>query len=257
MARGGYILIWPEDIQFTVKGSWMCDLVEIMKKNGFLGSLCLDYMRKVTIRNTFQPSIRRNLPRLIDEIIRYGFRFRRSKVLKSHRNYGVRTFGWVKQGICGSGIPSLTPTNVWRRLGQWKIKDPEQKRLIDSSLGAEEDMVKRFYDSRLPLQGAIPLLPVAADIITDPTGCKAKVRGNYRYGVYMPPPNGKYYYEIREQEHITLPDSVLPLSFSDGVQPIGFDVPVDRNGDRLKTPINLSVKFDLDNQEYLPYPLQH
>jgi len=257
MTKGEYILIWPEDVQFSVKGSWMHDLIEIMSHDDCIGSICLDYMRKVTIQNTFHPTIRKNKSRFIDEILRYGTRFRRSKILKSSSNFKVRTFGWVKQGICGSGIPSLTPTRVWRMLGPWKITDPLQKRLIDSSLGAEENMVKRFYDSKRPLQGAIPLLPVAADIITDPTGCKAKVRGRYRYGVYMPPPDGKYYYEIRRQEKMKITDSEVPLSFSDGVNPIGFDVPLDSNGDRLKAAINMSIKYDMKDQKYITFPLQH
>ncbi|MCJ7771580.1 MAG: hypothetical protein MUP22_00435, partial [Desulfobacterales bacterium] len=255
IAQGEYILIWPEDVQFVIKGSWMRDLIEIMSKNEFIGSMCLDYMRKVTIQNTFHPKIKRNKDRFVDEILRYGIHFRRSKLLISKSGFKVRTFGWVKPGICGSGIPSLTPTRVWRMLGPWKMTDPQQKRLIDSSRGAEGNMLKRVYELKMPMQGAIPLLPVAADIITDPTGCKAKVRGRYRYGVYMPPPNGKYYYKIRGQEDIELNHQNLPLSFADGVIPIGFDVPVDSRGDRLKSSINMSVKYDIEENRYIPLPL--
>ena len=193
-----------------------------------------------------QPKIRKNKDRFVDEILRYGIHFRRSKLLISSSGLKLRSFGWVKPGICGSGIPSLTPTRVWRMLGPWKITDPHQKRLIDSSLGAEGDMVKRFYELKIPMQGAIPLIPVAADIITDPTGCKAKVRGKYRYGVYIPPPDGNYYYKIRRQAELELNHQTLPLSFADGVIPIGFDIPVDSHGDRLKSSINMSVKYDME-----------
>lgn len=251
---GDYLLIWPEDVQFTVRGDWMADLVDILDRHRWIGSVCLDYMRKATLQSIFHPSLWAQRRRLADEVLRYRRQFRRSRLVESSRGYAVRTFGWVKQGICGSGIPSLTRTEVWRALGPWRTASGGT-RLIDSSLGAEDDMVMRFYRSRRPLQGATPLVPVAADIITDPTGCKAKVRGRYRYGVYMPPPEGTFYYRIRDQAELPLPRAGCPLSFGEGVEPLGFRLPTDERGDRLKSSINLSVAYDLVEQRPVPYPL--
>lgn len=243
-ATGDYLLIWPEDVQFTVRGDWLVDLVELLERHRWLGSLCLDYMRKATLRAVFKPSYWDQRYRLLDEVRRYGVGFRRSTVVVSSRGYAVRSFGWVKQGICGSGIPSLTRTEVWRTLGPWRASSGPS-RLIDSSLGAEEDMVWRFYASRSPLQGGTPLVPVAADIINDPTGCKAKVRGRYRFGVYTPPPAGDFYYRIRDQAEMPKPAGRVPLDFTSAVEPIGFTIPLDACGDRLKSSINTAVAYDL------------
>ena len=125
-------------------------------------------------------------------------------------------------GICGSGIPSITRTQVWRDLGPWRTVMGGDCSIIDSSLGAEDDMVLRFYNSRRPLQSAFLITPVAADIITDPTGCKAKVRGQFRYGVYMPPPDGIFYYRIRDITEFSSYTGDMPIDFTSGVQPIGF-----------------------------------
>jgi hypothetical protein len=132
---------------------------------------------------------------------------------------------------------------------------PNDPSLVDSSLGAEEDMVLRFFAARWPLQGAIPLVPVAADIITDPTGCKAKVRGRYRYGVYMPPPEGTFYYRIRAEDELPAPRDGLPIDFTGAVEPLGFRIPLDAGGDRRKFAFNDSVVHDARTGERVDYPL--
>jgi hypothetical protein len=149
-------------------------------------------------------------------------------------------------GICGSGIPSLTRTDVWRQLGPWKTTTSSEANLIDSSLGAEDDMVLRFFKHGAPLQMAYMVKPVAADILTDPTGCKAKVRGNRRNGVYLPPPEGTVYYKIFDTTTIPDPPGNFPISFMEGVSPIGFTIPTDPNGDPLKSSINTSVVSDIN-----------
>lgn len=258
LSSGKYILIWPEDVQFTVRGDWMKDIVEILEANDLVGSMCLDYMRKVTIDNVFKTGISVNRRKFADELFAFGLHFRRRKLLTSSRGYKVLTFGWKKSGICGSGIPSLTRTDIWKKLGPWReLGSREQVGLVDSSLGAEADMVNRFYQSKMPLQGAIPLIPVAADIITDPSGCKAKVRGKYRYGVYMPPVVGNYYYKITDLEDLQGYRGKFPLNFTDAVQPIGYSIPLDENGDRKKSDINTTVVYDLENLKQIKYPLQN
>jgi len=255
MASSEYLILWPEDVQFTIHGDWLVDLVEILGKNHWIGSVGLDYQRRVTLENLYHARWWRNRGRVMDECRRYGIRFRRQRLLRSSRHFGIRTNGWMWPGICGSGIPSLTRTQVWRDLGPWHIANNGSRSIIDSSLGAEDDMVRRFYASRRPLQTAFLLRPVAADIITDPTGCKAKVRGRYRYGVYMPPLDGTLYYRISNMNELIQHSDDMPIDFSAGVQPLGFSIPLDANGDRLKSSINLSVVYDMHQKTEVKYPL--
>jgi hypothetical protein len=233
----------------------MTDMVEILDRHRDIGSLCIDYMRKSTIADIFRPRIMRHRPRFLDELWRYRSRFRRTRVYSSSRGFRVITFGWTKPGICGSGIPSLTRTQVWKDFGPWRTRGTrEEVGLVDSSLGAEEDMIQRFFASRRPLQGAIPFVPVAADLITDPLGCKAKVRKNIRYGVYMPPPEGTFYYRIRDFEEVKGYSGRWPMDFSVGVEALGFTIPVDENGDRLKFSFNDSVRYDIGKDRPIPDP---
>lgn len=245
MALGDYLILWPEDVQFTGRGDWLADLVELLHMNPLLGSIGLDFQRQCTLRDRFGTPWYNDRNRVIEEIKRMRFRFRRHHTLTSSRGLKVRTCGWTMPGICGSGIPSLTRTEVWHWLGPWKTTRNTDPSLIDSSLGAEDDMVARFYSKHVPLQMGYLVKPVAADILTDPTGCKAKVRGNRRYGVYFTPPDGTFYYHIHDMAEIPDPPDDKPISFMEGVQPIGFSIPTDASGERLKSSINKSVAFDI------------
>jgi len=246
MAKGEYLLLWPEDIQFTTKGDWLTDLVELLDRYRFLGSIGLDSQRDCTIHEKFEIPWFHDRHRIVHEIKRMGWNFRFRRTLASSRGLRLRTCGWTMHGICGSGIPSLTRTELWRQLGPWKTTRSTDPKLVDSSLGAEDDMVLRFYAQRHPLQMGYLVKPVSTDIITDPTGCKAKVRGNRRYGVYWPPPEGTFYYRIRNMSEIPDPLDNRPISFMAGVQPIGFTIPTDASGERLKSSINPSVVFDIE-----------
>ena len=255
VATGEYLILWPDDMQFVVRGEWLADIVEILDAHPSIGSVGLDFLRHVTLETLYTPRWWPNRGRLLDEVRRYGLNFRRPRTLQSSRGFTLRTTGWTWRGICASGIPSLTRTQVWRDLGPWRVKTAGASSVVDSSLGAEDDMLLRFNESRRPLQSAFLMLSVAADIITDPTGCKAKCRGRYRYGVYMPPPSGPYYYRIRDQADFAGHAGPLPISFTEGVQAEGFRIPMDARGDRLKHSINLSVVHDMQRRVDVPWPL--
>ena len=254
-ASGEYLILWPEDVQFVVEGRWLCDMVEILGNHPEIGSVTLDALRRSTLQRLLKPPSWRDLPRMLQELHGYRTHYRRAHDCTSAQGFKMRTCGWRYSGICPSGIPSLTRTDVWKRIGPWSRAKTGATNLVDSSAGAEDNMLDAFFLSKLPLQAGLPWLPVAADILTDPLGCKAKVRGTRRYGVYMPAqsPDGLYY-EIRRQEDIALlPER--PLSFMELVKPIGFAIPTDAQGDRLKFPINTSVVFDLSRQREVKDPL--
>jgi hypothetical protein len=240
MATGEYVLIWPEDVQFITSGDWLLKLVQLLQLNPDIGGVCLDAQRLCTLENIFKPSLRECWRRFRTDWLRYGLlHIRRQRRLVFEDGFTVWTYGSYNEGVVGSGIPSLMRTSIWRQLGPWKVAKPEAG-IIDSSLGAEDDMIDRVRKSGLRLQMAALHIPVAADIINDDIGCKAKVRKGIRYGNYTPPPDGgALYYQISSFEERQ--ESALhrrPLSFTECVVPLGFEIPMDANGDRLKASFN-------------------
>ena len=103
-------------------------------------------------------------------------------------------------------------------------------------------MIARWRSARIPYQRALPILPVSADILTDDTGTKAKIRGNRRYGVYNPPNKDEFYYRIYKQEEVAdRLTNEMPVAFEDIVQSIGYDLPMDDQGNLIKGSLNTSV----------------
>jgi glycosyltransferase involved in cell wall biosynthesis len=246
-AKGEILLLWPEDVQFVVQGDWMQDCVEILLKDRSIGGLSLNFHRRQTIdhiwgRQRFNKS---GIVKMWKDLKRYATKFRFQKKIVSSRGYPVRTFGWQADGIIGAGITSLARLETWKTLGPWKL-NPASNNIIDSSGGGETEMLNRWIKTRMPLQRALPILPVSADIINDSLGTKAKIRGNKRYGVYTPPLKGDFYYKIYEQNEVAdLLRRELPVSFEEFVEPIGFDLPLDTDGNLLKNSLNDTVITDL------------
>lgn len=237
-ARGEVLLLWPDDMQFVVEGDWMKDYVELLMQNHWIGSMSLNFQRRVTVQQIWgQKGIRG----VFGEFKRYGFGYRFQKKLFSSRGFPVWSYGSKVDGIIGAGIASLTRIDLWKKLGPWKL-DSGNRNIVDSSSGGEAEMLARWQRSGMPLQRALPVLPVSADILTDDLGTKAKVRKDKRYGDYKPPAQGSFYYRIRRQEDVTnLWQNDLPVAFEDFVEPLGFDLPLDEHGNLLKGGLNMSI----------------
>ncbi|MBE0582433.1 MAG: glycosyltransferase family 2 protein [Desulfofustis sp.] len=239
-AAGEYILIWPDDVQFITSGDWLEELINILELNPDIGGVGLDAQRLCTLNRIVEPTWREKVSRLYAEVRRFGWqKRRRQRKITSSGGFSLWTYGSLGDGVVGSWIPSLTRTSIWRELGSWRVAKPDA-RLIDSSLGAEDDMIERVRERGIRLQLALPQVPLAADIINDEIGCKAKVRKGIRYGNYTPPPGGgDLYYEISSyEERSAASRQDRPLSFSECVVPIGFEIPTDALGDRLKESFN-------------------
>jgi len=235
-AAGRYLLLWPEDMQFVGEGDWLKRLLDSLDSNPFIGSVGLNFLRRKTIKRMFGPlGFRDIIPLLAD--LRRG-RWRRPLLISDKES--LYTAGWRRPGVVASGIPSLTRTDYWKALGPWTTES-QTTSVIDSCLGAEDLMIETFQKSRFAWQQAALLRPVAADIINDNIGCKAKVRGGRRYGIYEPPKNGDFYYEIQSEEELPTSDRGFPLCFEDHVKPIGFDLPLDERGDLRKASMNESI----------------
>jgi glycosyltransferase involved in cell wall biosynthesis len=237
-AAGDYVLIWPEDVQFVVEGDWMGALLETLDRHPWIGSVGLNFLRRKTLRRLLGPPGWADVGPILGDL-------RRGRLRVPRAVEGLRTFGWRLPGVIASGIPSLTRRAFWRELGPWKISDPSQSNIIDSSLGAEDDMIARFQSSGRRWHQATLMKPVAADIINDDLGCKAKIRKGKRYGRYTPPPGGEFYYEIRRESDLPAGENGLPLCFEDHVRPLGFRLPLDDRGDLRKTSIDTSIVSEI------------
>lgn len=238
MAQGDFIMLLPDDAQFVVEGDWLQDMAELLQHHDWIGSIALDFMSRQRNRRQFGGGW--GAP--IRELIRHGRRWRRPRTVFSHGGYGLRTLGSLVPGIAPAGILSLTRKAVWQRLGPWREMLDGERNIVDSSLGAEDDMFMRFIESGLPLQRAHPLVPVAASILTDPSGTAAKVRGEYRYGLYAPPAEGHLYYRIWAQNELSSKaQGRMPLSFEDWMQPLKGQLPLDEEGNLRKSSINMDI----------------
>lgn len=247
-AQGEFVFIWPEDVQFIVEGNWLVDIIELMQRHPWIGSVGLNYLRKMTYAYSFSWRPFLDTKSVLRYIKYRGLGLARQQLVRSNRGYGLRSFGWMRPGVVGSGIPSLTRTKVWHDLGGWHAERATSgsNRLSDSSGGAENNMERRYFRSALRLQQATPIIPVAADIVNDAIGAKAKVRGHQRYGTYTPPTTGQFYYQILPQQHFDFAaQSTMPLAFEDYVQPIGFTLPLDEQGNLRKAAINKASVVDL------------
>ena len=236
-ASGDFVMLLPDDAQFVVEGDWLHDMAELLKTHAWIGSIALDF----TSRQRNHRQFSRGWAGPIRELLRHGRRWRPPRLVRSSNHYGLRTLGNRLPGIAPAGILSLTRKSVWQQLGPWREAAVDGD-IVDSSMGAEDDMFVRFVESGLPLQRAHPLLPVAASILTDPSGTAAKVRGEYRYGLYTPPAKGDLYYRIWRQERLAAKvKGRFPLSFEDWVQPLEGQLPLDEAGNLLKSSINLDI----------------
>lgn len=233
-AKGECLMLLPEDVQFVVRGDWLLDMADVALSNSKVGQVSFNFQRRITLKHLYSKAhlhLRLGHHR---KYIKLPFS-RNPNIYQSSRGLEFFGMGNMREGICGSGIMSFMRTEVWRHLGPWRTTN--SKVGVDSSLGAEDDMVLRFFQSGLDLENVMMRYCVNADIVTDMRGSKARVRGgNRRYGNYMAPKDGDLYYEIIDWEQMPKSySSIAPApSFEDVIKPIGYNLPFDSEGNLLK-----------------------
>lgn len=233
-AKGECLLLLPEDVQFMARGDWLRDMVDVALSNQRVGHIIFNYQRRLTIERLFGKAYLHVRLGRHRRFLALPFS-RKFNTYRSQRGEEFLGLGNLREGICGSGIMSFTRTEVWRSLGPWRTTNAKVSN--DSSLGAEDDMVLRYFRSGLDLETVLMRFAVNGDILTDDRGTKARVRGgNKRFGNYRPPVGGDIYYEILEWAEVKRAYAgKLPApSFEDVVRPIGFKLPLDQEGNLLK-----------------------
>jgi glycosyltransferase involved in cell wall biosynthesis len=232
-ASARQVLLLTDDVQFVVKGEqWLNAVVELAADHPWIGSIMPLALRRVSIGRYFDSGPgHRIFPRAVPKRLRTkngavgGVCFRRSELGITHSALGV------------------TPVEVWRTIGPFRSSGARQT-VQDAGAGAEDDVVRRYRGARLNLRKVLLEVPVMAEIITDPNGTQARVRGNKRYGRYFAPPSGEFYYRIwSESEAAAIPSRGSATSFEDIVEPLGFELPYDANGNRLKNPVGADGPF--------------
>lgn len=232
--RGEYLLMVPDRMQFIVRGPWLFDVVEFLDRTPGAGHVCYDAQRRLTIDEQFlEAYVRARGRRLPLRAWRRPFKRRRTTSGLEFLGYG-RTMPGINVGSV-----SLCRTEILRDLGPWRTT-MELQLSNDAGLGTETDMLQRYRRSGLKLERFLMGLPVAASTVTDPRGTAAKIRhGNRRYGHYMPPPNGRFYYRIHEMEDARRAFATChpAPAFEDIVEPLGWPLPLDDNGDLRKVSV--------------------
>jgi glycosyltransferase involved in cell wall biosynthesis len=232
-ASARHVLLLTDDVQFVVAGGgWVERAIALADAHPILGSIMPIALRRVTLDHHFDGG--------------WGHRLWPSRVPRrltsADGGLSVVMFGRRELGITHSAL-GITPVETWRAIGPFRASGAAQT-VEDAGAGAEADVVRRYRKAGLRRRKALFEIPVLAEIITDPKGTQARVRGNRRYGRYLPPPREPFYYRIwTEEEARHLPRRHSALAFEDIVQPLGFDLPYDEHGNRLKNPLGADDPF--------------
>ena len=235
MAKAEFIMILPEDVQFILKGNWLQDMIEVVSTRSDVGHIVFDAQRRVTVQRLFGQRCIQIMGH------RYFVPYTRRRY-EIHQTPSGREFlgcGNTRVPIAPAGIVSFGRTALWRQLGPWGTSAAQGTVANDSSLGAEDYMLNRYSKSGLSLKAVMMRYPVCADILTDPRGTKARIRGGKRrYGRYMPPFGGNIYYRIWDDLEVqALSSTGAALAFEEIVRPIGYDLPLDSAGNLLKVSV--------------------
>jgi hypothetical protein len=218
----------PEDVQFIRRGPWLADLVELASQPD-VGHVQFDAQRRKTLRRHFLERPARFCGRRMPGL---HARPRRVRISSGTEFLG---YGDMRDAVGAAGIVTFVRTEIRRALGPWRTR-AELATAQDSGLGAEADMIERARAAELGLEAFLLRVPAAADVVTDPRGTKARIRGgNRRYGRYAPPPAGDLYYRVWSAEEAAPFAALEPAAaFEDVVRPLGFELPLDEHGDLLK-----------------------
>ena len=215
-SSGQYIASIQGDMQFVINGGWLDQYVKFyMEHENNVGCIMLDAQRtnRIKTQSKFSNKISEEYPFFLDS----------------------------------SRIPFCCSADVMYSRKSLEFMGPflEKNEGHEAGTNSEDDMRQRILsklsDNDFNIFCAMPMIPPAVAIYTDPRGTNARVRGNKRYGAYWPPKENFRYYKIREFNEIKrqIESRKLPLGIEEMAEPIGWNAPIDQAGNWMKNPIRI------------------
>jgi glycosyltransferase involved in cell wall biosynthesis len=216
-AKGDYVCPLQGDMQFITTG-WLGEYVKFYESNlDRLGCLLFDAQRKIT---NFSHSMKMSSPVGLSD-----FKF---------------VFNHERPPIAGAG-DVMYSRQVLSKIYPWSENNVSHEGGSDSETAMLQKVKNILETSKKKMYCGMPLIPVAAAIYTDMRGTQARVRGNKRYGRYVPPGRDFLYYEIVSLDSLaeSLGESVFPLGIEDVANPVGWSKTeiLDFEGNWKKNPI--------------------
>lgn len=197
------ILFLQDDLQFIADEKTLLSATEDFRKTK---ALCCESnaVRKSTIDSNFEHKL--------DTL---GTKFWIPK------NNHFQTMGFFRSDIFSNF--GLYPTNwpqtqeFWGRSEDW----------YDSHLK------KKLPEIKMNISCWVPLF---SPVWNDPRGGYAFIRGDKRYGHYLPPVDDLYYSKFSFEEIKEFENLSMPIDFSRISKPLGWQYAVDHRGDQVKYP---------------------
>tara|TARA_R110001583_G_scaffold16272_13_gene66730 strand:- start:12125 stop:13177 length:1053 start_codon:yes stop_codon:yes gene_type:complete len=215
-STGDFLCHLQGDMQFVIKGGWLEEYVSFYQKYlNHTGCICLDAQRTTRIKTQSRWS------------------------QKFHSDDYPFLYDSSRLAFCCSADVMYSRQSL-EFMGLFSQDNEGHERGINS----EDDMRNRLRSKIEKLDEfqayhAMPLISPAVAIYTDARGTNARVRGNRRYGDYWEPKEDFRYYEITDYDEIIsrFKDREFPVGIEELANPIGWEKPVNENGDWKKNPI--------------------
>jgi len=210
-STGDFIFPLQGDMQFIVKGGWLREFVNFYQKNKkYVGFIMLDAQRKI-----------RNATESFTTPVGDEFKF---------------VYSMSRNPINGAA-DVMYSREIIDLIYPWNEKNKNHEGGNDSETAMLEKINKYVEDNDMQIMCTLPMFPVSVGIFTDAGGTNARV-----YGDYWSPKEDFRYYEIYDYDDcLKRFNDKKPLGIEDVAMPIGWDKPVDTNGNWLKNPINPST----------------
>jgi len=216
-SSGEFICPLQGDSQFVINGTWLHEYVRFFSEHREnIGCIMFDAQRSV--RNK---SDKFSIP--------MGQRFE-------------FFYSLTRNPICGAA-DTMYSREMLEQIYPWNESNLSHEGGADSETKMLQKVRRVFVDRDIFC--VLPKSPVSLAIYTDPRGTNARVRDNKRYGAYWPAKIDDRYYEIYDFDNInkklktTYVDYTnIPYGIEIIANPIGWEKPLDGQGNWLKNPIN-------------------